>query len=94
MRYTETITFERQHYGEKNPREVSALRSMRLGKASLRDGITADFLIKIWDPGIDFVVMFKKPTKRQKSVERLQKVFIPLLRKPGAQECKDFRTIA
>ena len=93
---TETIAFEEQLSSEPILREEvqSALRSERLVKASGEDGITADFKVKTCDRVIDFLMFFKETYEEGDIPGELRKNIIPLLKKPRAQECKEFRAIA
>ena len=69
---------------------------MRLVKASGEEGITKDFIVKIWDPDIDVLVVFFSKIYEQRELpgELRKRTFIPLLRKPRAQECTDFNIFA
>ena len=95
-RDTETIAVEEQYSGNQFWDVESASQGMRLGKASGEGGMTADLMVKIRDPGIDFLIVFFDKIYEEGEIpgEFRKSTLISIPKKPRAQECTDFRTIA
>ena len=97
IRDTSSTAFAWQNSGGPILREEveNATRSMRVAKAKGEEGITAAFIVKIWDQVTDFFVFLQKIYGEREFPGEMRKSTITSLpQTTRALECTCFRTIA